>query len=81
MNLLTIKTMVDGTIIRSFLNYDTENEALGAFYSELSYTVASPDIRGVVVELITDDGHVKKCERLATPAEPITIESEITENE
>jgi len=76
MNLLTIKTMNDGSIIRSLLNYENENGALCAFYNELAYAVASPDIRGVMVELISDDGHVKKCERFAKPVEIVPAESE-----
>lgn len=77
MNLLTIKAMNDGSIIRSLLNYETENEALCAFYNELAYAVASPDIKGVMVELITDDGHVKKCERFDKPVEIVPEESEV----
>ena len=76
MNLLTIKTMNDGSIIRSLLNYETENEALCAFYNELAYAVASPDIKGVMVELITDDGYVKKCERYNKPVEESEGEEE-----
>lgn len=52
MNLLTIKTMNDGSIIRS--------------------------LKGVMVELITDDGHVKKCERFNKPVEIAPIESEVS---
>lgn len=77
MNLLTIKTMNDGSFIRSLLNYETENEALCAFYNELAFAVASPDVKGVMVEMITDDGHVKKCERFDKPVE----ESEAEGNE
>ena len=80
MNLLTIKTMNDGSIIRSLLNYETENEALCAFYNELAYAVASPDIKGVMVEMITDDGYVKKCERFERVVQPVE-ESEGVENE
>ena len=79
MNVLTIKTMNDGSIIRSLLNYETENDALCAFYNELAYAVASPDIKGVMVELITDDGHVKKCERYERAVEVKKPESEVSE--
>ena len=75
MNLLTIKTMNDGEIIRSLLNYETENGAICAFYNELAYAVASPDIKGIMVELITDDGYVTKCERYTAPV-PVPVESE-----
>lgn len=78
MNLLTIKTMNDGSIIRSLLNYETENETLCALYNELAYAVASPDIRGVMVEMISDDGHVKKCERYIKPVEIAPVESEVS---
>lgn len=71
MNLLTIKTMNDGSIIRSLLNYETENEALCAFYNELAYAVASPDIKGVMVEMISDDGYVSKCERFERAVQPV----------
>lgn len=63
MNLLTIKTMNDGSIIRSLLNYETD------------------DIKGVMVEMITDDGHVKKCERFNKPVEIAPVESEGVDNE
>ena len=78
MNLLTIKTMNDGSIIRSLVNYETENGAICAFYNELAYAVASPDINRVMVELITDDGHVTKCERYTAPAPVPVEESEVS---
>ena len=65
MNVLVIKTMSDDSKVRSFLNYPIKNDALTAFYNELAYATSSPDIEGVVVELINDEGRVEKCERYA----------------
>ena len=79
MNLLTIKTMSDGQKIRSFLNYPSYNDALCAFYNELAYATASEDIVGVMVELIDDEGHVRKCEKYNKPV--VHIPEEATERE
>ena len=69
MNLLVIKTLTDGTIARSLLNYPSENEALSALYYELWYASSNADVLSVVAELISDDGRVTKCERYSRPAE------------
>ena len=79
MNLLTIKTMSDGQKIRSFLNYPSYNDALCAFYNELAYATASEDIVCVMVEIIDDEGHVKKHERYNKPV--VHIPEEATESE
>lgn len=63
MNLLTIKTLSDNSIVRSLLNYPTENEALAAMYYELWYSTSNESVKAVVVELIDDNGRVVKCER------------------
>lgn len=79
MNVLTIKTMNDNSIIRSLLNYPTEDDALSAFYNELAYATSSENIEAIVVELIDDNGHVKKCDRYSRTVVRIPEESE--ENE
>ena len=67
MNLLIIKTLTDGTITRSILNYPTENEALSALYYELWYATSNADVISIVAEIITDNGNVTKCERYTAP--------------
>jgi len=69
MNLLKITTRNDGQIIRSLLNYPSENEALSAMYYELWYATSDENTRSIMVELISDDGRVVKCERFSRPAE------------
>lgn len=63
MNLLTIKTLNDGQIVRSLLNYSTEGEATSAMFYELWYSTSTDNVNKIVCELITDEGHIIKCER------------------
>ena len=83
MNLLVIKTLTDGTIARSLVNYPSENEALSALYYELWYATSNTAVFSVVAELISDDGRVAKCERYFAPvSNPVPVEeSEGVENE
>lgn len=77
MNLLVIKTLTDGTMARSLLNYPSENDALSALYYELWYATSDTNLRAIMVELISDDGRVVKCERFSRPQEvEITSEEE-----
>lgn len=71
MNLLKITTMNDGQIIRSLLNYPSENEALSAMYYELWYATSDENTRSIMVEMISDDGRVTKCERFERAVQPI----------
>ena len=76
MNLLVIKTLTDGTIARSLVNYPSENEALSALYYELWYATSNTDVYSVVAELVSDDGRVAKCERYFAPVSVPVTESE-----
>lgn len=76
MNLLVIKTLTDGTMARSLLNYPSENDALSALYYELWFATSDTNLRAIMVELISDDGRVVKCERFARPVEIEPVESE-----
>ena len=67
MNLLVIKTLADATMVRTLVNYATENEALAALYYELWYSTSDENVKAVVVEIISDDGRIIKCERYAVP--------------
>lgn len=67
MNLLKVTTMTDGQIFRILVNYSTENEALAAMYYELWYATSDANTQAIMVELISDDGRVTKCERYARP--------------
>ena len=69
MNLLVIKTLTDGTMERSLLNYPSENDALSALYYELWFATSDTNLRAIMVELISDDGRVVKCERFSRPVE------------
>lgn len=77
MNLLVIKTLTDGTMARSLLNYPSENDALSALYYELWYATSDNNLRAIMVELISDDGRVVKCERYNKPVEIAPVESEV----
>ena len=83
MNLLVIKTLTDGTVTRSLLNYPSENEALSALYYELWYSTSNANVVSVVAEIITDNGNVTKCERYFAPvSNPVHVEeSEGVDNE
>lgn len=63
MNLLVIKTLKSGEIIRTLMNYPSENEATSALFYELWYASADENVTKIVAEIITDNGNVKKCER------------------
>lgn len=79
MNLLVIKTLTDGTMARSLLNYPSENDALSALYYELWFATSDNNLRAIMVELISDDGRVVKCERFSRPVEIAPVESEDNE--
>ena len=79
MNLLVIKTLKDGQIIRSLLNYPSEGEATSALYYELWYATSDENVTKIVAEIITDNGNVTKCERWEGHNEiiaPVAEESE-----
>ncbi|MBR6503049.1 MAG: hypothetical protein IKT42_06360 [Clostridia bacterium] len=62
MNLITIQTLADGNKIRSFLNYETSDAAVGALYSALASAVANTDIVQVICMVMDDEGRCKKYE-------------------
>ena len=81
MNLLVIKTLRDGTIIRTFVNYPTENEATSALYYELWFSTSDENVINVITELISDSGRVHKCERWSGHNEPPVPAEEAVESE
>ena len=62
MNLLTIQTLKDGSIARSFLHYDTTEQATSALYYTMSSSIADANVTKVMCELIGDNGTVCKIE-------------------
>ena len=78
MNLLTIKTLKDGSIERAFLNYTNYTDALSALYYALWVASSDQNVTVFVAELISDDGRVDKCERYYAP---VPVESEAENNE
>ena len=76
MNLLTIKTMKDGNVVREFLHYDSFTAALTALYYALWVATSDPNTASYTAELISDDGRVEKCERYYAP---VPVESEVGE--
>lgn len=76
MNLITIQ-IVEGTVARSILGYNTYEEALSALYSTMASSTANPNLSSAVCILMSDNGHVDKCEKFSrTIAKPNPIESE-----
>lgn len=76
MNLITIQT-VDGTVARSIGGYDKQEDALSALYSTMASSIANPNLSRAVCLIMSDDGHVDKCEKFSrTIANPNPIESE-----
>ena len=79
MNLITIKGLKDGSIVRSLLNYPTEADALAAMYYELWHATSDANTIGLVCIIMGDDGIVAKREEytkltdtMAKPAEEET---------
>lgn len=62
MNLLTIQTLKDGAVARSFLHYDTVELAMSALYYTMSSSLADANVTKVMCELIGDNGTVCKME-------------------
>lgn len=76
MNLITIQT-VDGTVARSIGGYDKQEDALSALYSTMASSIANPNLSRAVCLIMSDDGHVDKCEKFSrTIANSNPIESE-----
>ena len=63
MNLITIKGLKDGSIVRSLLNYETEDAAIAAMYYELWYSTSDANTTGLICIIMGDDGEVIKTER------------------
>ena len=87
MNLLIIQTATDGTKSRTLISFEGDNaedEAIARLYTECAYasTPGSP-VAKIVAEIITDEGHVKKCERWGAepPIESIKEDEEEGEEE
>lgn len=63
MNLITIKGLKDGSIVRGLLNYETEDAAIAAMYYELWYSTSDANTTGLICIIMGDDGEVIKTER------------------
>lgn len=83
MNLLLIQASTDGTKTRSLISFEGDNaedEATSRLYSECAYASATgSSIAKIVVEIIDDEGHVKKCERYTKTV--VHIPEKTTESE
>lgn len=79
MNLLTIAKLNDGTFARQLLAYATRDEALTALYMSIASGISNTSVMEYTAELISDNGHVAKCERWAREVEENTI-TDPTEN-
>lgn len=56
MNLLTIQTLTDNTVVRSFVNYPTVAEATSALYSTMASACVNDNVVSSICELIGDNG-------------------------
>lgn len=65
MNLLTIQTIKDEsgvTKARSFLHYETRDDAMAALYNTMWASVSDKKVIHVVCEIINDEGNAEKRE-------------------
>lgn len=62
MNLITIKGLKDGSIVRGLLNYETEDAAIAAMYYELWYATSDENTNGLTCVILRDDGEIIKKE-------------------
>ena len=63
MNLITIKGLKDGSIVRGLLNYETEDAAIAAMYYELWYATSDKNTTGLICVIMNDAGEVIKSEK------------------
>lgn len=63
MNLITIKGLKDGSIVRGLLNYETEDAAVAAMYYELWYATSDKNTIGLICVIMNDAGEVIKSEK------------------
>ena len=78
MNLITLQALQNGTVARNLLSYGTNDGALSALYQSMRASIADTNIANVTCILMTDEGHIQKCERWVrevTP-EPVTAPEE-----
>lgn len=71
MNLLKIITSTDGNVTRALTNFATLEEALSALYYEMWYAASNESTQAVVCEIISDEGHIAKCERFERAVQPV----------
>lgn len=78
MNLITLQTLQNGTVARNLLAYGTNDGALSALYQSMRASIADENIANVTCILMTDEGHIQKCERWAREVapEPVTAPEE-----
>lgn len=70
MNLITIKGLTNGEIVRGLLNYATELEAIAAMYYELWYATSDANTDGLICVIMKDDGEVVKREVYSKHIDP-----------
>ena len=58
MNLLTIQTLTDNTVVRSFVNYPTVAEATSALYTTIASACVNENVVSSMCELIGDNGTI-----------------------
>lgn len=76
MNLITLQSLQNGTVARNLLAYGTNDAALSALYQSMRASIADTNIASVTCILMTDEGHISKCERWAREITPPTPEPE-----
>ena len=60
MNLITIKTLKDKSVVRNLLNYPSEDAATAAMYYELWYATSDENIVNLVCVIMNDAGGIIK---------------------
>lgn len=82
MNVIFSKTTTQGAVERILTHYGDNEKALIALYGGMRASINDTNIVKVVGEIISDDGHVKKCERWEGHNEiinPVVEEGEVNE--
>ena len=78
MNVIFFQTTNDGAVNRTLTHYADNEKALIALYGGMRASINDTNIVKVVGEIISDDGHVSKCERYERAVE-VKPESEVCE--
>lgn len=60
MNLITIQTLKTGEVARSFMTYETLEDAVGALYQTLASSVIDNKVSDVLTIIMNDQGRIMK---------------------